>query len=259
MQRASARSEHLEALRIYDRIPRKRVTVEAAAAAARSAWALSLPDRAIAEFERAIELSSNDPQATTPLMFSRAIIEFQEARYQEVAIHAEETIEALPQGHPLRSRLFLLWGQSLVAQSNLAQAEQKFERALTEASPGDIPEMNFALATCQRQLGKFFDARKHFEAIPGNNERAPEVIRQMAEMALEARDFATTKKWLTKGRSAFPDAFLDSWVDYALGEVAISEKNKNVVREITKQAVERFPPSDPWLALLQAAAEANEW
>ena len=53
--------------------------------------------------------------------------------------------------------------------------------------------------------------------------------------------------------------FLDSWVDYALLQVAINQGAADEVKSIQLEASKKYPPSDHWLNLLNAAAESFVW
>jgi hypothetical protein len=78
-------------------------------------------------------------------------------------------------------------------------------------------------------------------------------------IALDTGKMKSASFWLKKGRAEYPDSFLDSWVDYALLRIAMSENDQVAVREVRAAATKKYPPSDPWLNLLQAAAEGFEW
>lgn len=259
VQRRSADTEHLAALVAYERTPRRTLSSEARIAAGRSAWALSLSDRALEEFERVASDSALDPVEQARLHLSAGIIHFQEGRYQVASVKAERAVALLSTAGPLRSKANFLWAESLYRLGSLGPAAEKYGVALSEAAPEDQPDIHFALGTCARGLGTYEVAREHFEKVPLRHERTPEAIRNLAEIALDMKNFTNAGFWLARGRSDYPDQFLDSWTDYALVRVAIQSGKLNEVRELRAQAQGKYPPSDGWLTLLNAEAEAYEW
>jgi tetratricopeptide (TPR) repeat protein len=255
VQRAAASGHYIQALADYARIPKRRITEDAATAAARSAWALGLPDRALLEFGRAAEMSGGDREKLASHSFSRAIIEYQEGRIQEAAVRALAAYQELKHPSPFRARVLLLLGQSLFQLGRVAQAETRIAQSLVESSEEDRSEIHFALGEARFGLSKFDQAKTNFEAVDLKSERIPFAIRYLARIALEQGKFREAKFWLMKGREEFRDSFLDSWVDYALLQAATHEGSEAEVREVVQKAAERYPPSDPWFTLLQAASE----
>ena len=259
IQRETAQGEYLRALVMFDRMPKRQLTPDAVLAAARSAWALGLSSRAAEELERVVREGGLSAEEEAKAILSRGVIEYQEGRYQVAALFAERAV-ARAAGNPgLQSRGYLLWGESLYALSSFAQAEKMYLEASSRTTDAENPELRFLLATCQRTLGKYSEARANLEQIPVTSERAPQAMRALAELALESGEFDIARFWLQRGRSDFPDNFLDSWVDYALMAAAIHGNDSVEVRALREAANTRYPPSDQWLTLLNAAAEAFEW
>lgn len=259
VQRLAAAGDHFEALTTFDELPRRRRTTAARIAAARSAWALGLADRALNEYGRALQDHAISDRQQAQILLSRGIIEFQEGRYQVAILQAEKVIELLPEGSTLRANAWLLWGESLVRLSSYGAAEQKYLEALQEASTALLPDIHYLLGECRIRLGKLEDARENFEHVPLEHARTAEAIRRLAELALKGEEYEHAAFWLEKGRSEHPDSFLDSWVDYALVRVAIAQNDRKRVRELRSAASKKYPPSDYWFTLLDAAAEQHEW
>lgn len=259
VQKNAAEARYYESLVEYEKIPRSHVAAETALAAARSAWALSLSDRAAEEFDLALRDKNLGEAQRAKILLSRGIVEYQEGRQQSAALFAQKITELLTQPGPLRSRAYLLWGQALLAQQSYAAAEEKLSFALTEAPPDDRAELHFQLGECQFNLGKYDEARRHFEAVPVHTERTPAAIRYLAKIALQTGGAQIAAFWLNKGREEFPDHFLDSWVDYALTQVAISQNDRGMVSSLRENAAAKYPPTDSWVILLNAAAETFQW
>jgi tetratricopeptide (TPR) repeat protein len=259
VERLAAQGEYLKALTLFDELPTRIITVSSRLAAAKAAWALSLPQRAEAEYDRALREGGLDDVQRARVLLAKGIIEFQEFRPQVAAMYAEKVIDALPGASPLRSRALTLWGQALYEQHEYAGAEAKLLKALDESGPQDRAEVHFSLGLCDERLGKNAEARDHFESVPLEHDRTPDALRELARLALDDGKPKEAALWLNKGRTAYPDRFLDSWVDYALLQIAVKNSDDAAVHEIRDAAVKKYPPSDGWLDLLLAAAEAYEW
>jgi tetratricopeptide (TPR) repeat protein len=190
---------------------------------------------------------------------ARGIVEYQEGRYRVAALHAERAVGVMKAPGPLGSRAWKLWGDSLARLHSHGAAEDKYIKALQEALPQEQPELHFEIGQCRMRLGKYAQARKSFELVPLGDERAPEAIRALALIALETERFEEVDFWLAAGRKHFPEKFLDSWVDYALIRSALTRKDSVAVERLLADANKKFAPSDDWLILAQAAAEASHW
>lgn len=259
VERSAASADYFKALVAFDKLPSRRATAAAIAAAGKSAWALGLSERATREFDKALRAPDLNADERARLLLSRGIVEFQEARYQVASLYAERALEQLPQPSPLRSQVWFLWGESLMRSNMQGMAEEKYLHAAEEAASVDQPQVYFRLGECRFKLGKLGQARESFEKIPLQHEQAPHAIRYLAEVALQQKRYEQASFWLEHGREKFPEKFLDSWVDYALMQSAIYESQESKVRDLADAASKRYPPSDSWNVLLQAAAEAYLW
>lgn len=259
VERAAAKREYLDALAKYDRMPKRVTTVEASMAAARSAWALGLPERALAEFEAVSRMPKLTDGQRATVTLSRGIIEFQEKRYQVAALHAEAVLHTPRLNPVVAAHANVLWGDALVELGQLAAAEERYKRAWETAPQEERFEISFKQGLAREKLGKTNEAISDFTNVPLNHERTPEAIRRLALLSIDSGNVAEAGFWLAKARADYPDLFLDSWVDYAMLQVAASRGDLGEVRSIRERAIAKYPPSDPWLALLDSAAEAIEW
>jgi len=259
VQRKAAQGEYLEALATYDRIPKRQITTAAMISAGKAAWALSLPERATLEFDQALQDKQLGKEPRARLLLSRGIIEYQEGHYQVAILYAEKTLRLLKQPSPLQAKAWLLWGESLSQLKSYGAAEDKYEKALAGSLPSEQPEINYLLGICRMKLGRWEDARRNFEKVPLQHPRTPDSLRSLAEISLQAGRYAQAVFWLTRGRKDYPDHFLDSWVDYALVRAAAEMKDAKQVRQLQSEAQKKYPPSDHWLTLLNAAAESFNW
>jgi hypothetical protein len=243
----------------FERLPKRIATTPAILAGAQSAWALSLPRIAIERFERALRDPSLTEIERARIELSRGVIELQEANPQSAVLYAERALKKLPQVSSLRSKVWLLWAESLMRMGSTGAAEEKYKSALAEAATEDQAEIHFLSGRCAAQLGHFSDAAHHLSKIPLNHHRAAEAIRELAEISLSSGDDEQTAFWLETGRSRFPDKFLDSWVDYARVSLAIKNKERAQIEEILRESQNKYAPSDPWRTLLEASVESFYW
>ena len=259
VQQLASNSEYYKALVTFDRIPRRQATTESTIAAGRSAWALSLPDRATALFDEALKDTTLPAAERARVLLSKGIIEYQENRHQVAALYAERAMKLLESPSPLRAKVWALHGQTLAALKNYGAAEDKLVNAIAESEPTEAAELHFQLGEVRLKLNKLEDARLDFESIPMGNDRIPQAMRYLGEIALQTGKMSQVSFWLNRGRSEYPDSFLDSWVDYALAEAAIGSDDLEELRRIRIEANQKFAPSDYWITLMNAAAEAFEW
>lgn len=259
VQRLSAEGDHFRALTVYELLPARRMVADTHIAAAKSAWALGLTRQAAGIFDAVLRGDSLTIDDRARITLSRGIIEYQEEHFQEAALFSERAASYMAETAPLRGRALLLWGQSLLKLMAYASAEEKLIRALADAAAADRPEVNFALGAAQMKLGKLSDAEKAFKAIPADHSRAAEAVRALATISLQTEQHNRAQFWIEKGRSSYPDAFLDSWAEYGLTQVALKKGDMVTARAVAEQAQKKFPSSDEWLILMEGALEQAEW
>lgn len=259
VQKYLAQGEYFEALKTYYALPKRRISNETRIAAAKSAWALSLTSDAIAEFDQVLRDPNLDPVTRADVTLIRGVIEFQEGRFQEANLYAEKAYDLLPQASALRARALILWGQALLRAKAYGAAEEKFSQAITEASDNDLSEAHYWAGNVRYKLGQLDLARKDFESIPMGHDRTAGAIRYLARIALDTRQYKSVEFWLTKGRAEYPDQFLDSWVDYALVQVASHNGDYKAISSQLERIRKDFPASDSWVPLVEAEAELGSW
>lgn len=259
VQRKAASGDYMAALVSYEKLPKRTTTTQARIAAAKSAWALSLPDRALEEYDGAVRQGGLSPIDQARICLGKGIIQHQEGKHQLAILQVQKALILLPQPSPLRAQVYALWGEALADSRAFAPAEERYTQAILEADPESKPELFFLLGRVQVELGKYDAARENLERIPLSHDRAADGLRLLARLATEQNSFAAAARWLERGRHDFPDAFLDSWTDYIMLRGAIERGDKDALHLIRTQAETRYPASDPWLALMVAAAEEYEW
>ena len=259
IQRLAAEGEYYQALHAFFELPKRRATTETTLAAARAAWALSLPNKAISYFDTALADEALSGTERSRIYLARSIIEYQEERYRVAIVYAERAAALIPDPAPLRGRVWQIWGDSLYRLASYAAAEKKYKQAIAELETEDLPVVNYQLGVCRRHLGRYDLAREAFEQVPLNHAFAADAVRHLARLALDSQRYSQARFWLETGRDRFPDSFLDSWVDYALIRIAIHQGESGALAELLRKAEERHPPSDYWLTLAQSATVAHQW
>lgn len=259
VQRLSADGEHMKALAMYELLPNKKLVTETRIAAAKSAWALGLNRQAAEGFDSVLRDPNVSPDIRTRLVLSRGVIDYQEERYQEAALYAEKAISYMRESVPLRGRAYLLWGQSLLRTGAYVSAHDKFEKGLADVQLSDRPEALFALGLVEIKLARYADAQRNLEAIPMDHARTPVAVRMLAGISLEMQQFDRVKFWIEKGKTDYPEAFVDSWGDYGLVQAALARGDLDEARRVTEIAQKQFSPSDSWIVLMRASLEVAEW
>lgn len=259
VQRLSAAGEHLKALTLYEILPVRKMGTDTRIAAAKSSWALGLNRQAAEQFDAVLRDATLSLENRARITLSRGIIEYQEERYPEASLYAEKTISYLRDSSPLRGRAYLLWGQSLSRSGAYGAAEYKLEQALSDADEGDKAEINYALGMVEMRIGKLEKAEDRLKAIPAQHDRSATAVRGLASIALQTNQTERARFWIEKGKSSYPEAFLDSWAEYGLMQVAVANGDLPEARKLVDEAQKNYPASDSWLILMRAALEESEW
>jgi tetratricopeptide (TPR) repeat protein len=259
VQRLSAGGEHLKALTLYEILPARKMGTDTRIAAAKSSWALGLNKQAAEQFDAVLRDATLSLESRARITLSRGILEYQEERYPEASLYAEKTISYLRDSSPLRGRAYLLWGQSLSRTGAYGAAEHKLEQSLGDADEADKAEINYALGMVEMRIGKLEKAEDRLKAIPAQHDRSATAVRGLASIALQTNQTERARFWIEKGKSAYPEAFLDSWAEYGLMQVAVANGDLPAARKLVDEAQKNYPASDSWLILMRAALEESEW
>lgn len=256
VQKAQLNNDNWKALILFEKMPKRVSTKEAVISAGKSAWALGLVEKASILFDKALMEDNLDIETKADLLLSRGLIEYQEDNFEVAILFAKKASELFKSSHPFRGRAYLLWAESLYAKNALGAAESIYRNALSEIDSESINEVNYLLGRCLLKNGKYDEAELSFAEIPFDNERAPEVIKYLAEISFDREDYKQVIILLSAGRKNYKNKFLDAWVDYVLGVSEINENNLAKAKAIQAEANKIYPPSDYWLTLLNTKIEA---
>jgi tetratricopeptide (TPR) repeat protein len=259
VQRLTAKQQYFEALTHYEKLARRQVTSDVLEAAGRSAWALGLSDQAAEHFDHVLRDETLTESQEGRLLLMRATLELQEDRPRVAILFAERALKRLQKDSKLKGAIRILWGDALSSMEQHGAAKRKYEEAIESVAYELVPEVAFRLGRELRALGEMDRAIEYYRKVPVAHERAAESLRALAEISLEQADYTALDFWLRQGKDRFPDAFLDSWVEYARGRAALGNGDLDELRRVRVEALEKYPPSDSWVTLLDAFAEKVEW
>lgn len=259
VQRLYVQGSYYEALLTYEKMPKRTRTMAAEIAAGKSAWALSLPDRSLDVFQKALRDESISDHERYWLLFSRAVISYQEDRFEEAIAYADSALQEFPKDLPITARLHVLKGQALSRLDDYVQALHHYETALTSCAPEEAADIHYLMGLSFFRIGKLNDARQHLEQLPNDHSESAAAVRMLVFISLENESFEEAEHWLNKGVEFYPETFLDSWSDYARLKIAIAASDRKAIKTIVKDSREKYPPSDSWLAMISATAEMYHW
>lgn len=264
IERKAADGEYMAALALYDRMPKRIATPLSIIAAAKSAWALGLSERALSEYDSALRSGTLSPVDTARIMFAKAAIYLQSQRFQLAVLAIDDGIAKLSGPSPLRGAMFVLKAQAMASQKLYPATVEILTKARDEIGEESATELNYLLGASLGQVGRYAEAKESLRKIPSTHERAADGIKELIRIADAEHDTEKAALWVSKGREAFPDAFLDGWYDYLLVTGAIARDQRagdyyTEIFELREAAEKRLAPSDSWLALIVAASEEHAW
>lgn len=253
-----ADQRHFEALTLFRELPERQRGVDTYLAAARSAWALSLPEVASALFMTASQrVDADDHQLQGRVRLSLATIAVQEGKYADAERIANDTLEMAGDTPSLRGGSRFVLGASAFFRSRFGDAITFLEKALPELTADKKDEARLLLGRSYMRMGDYASQVAHLEEISLDSAWAPDAIRFLAASAQANKDLAKAETWLEKGRSTFPDRFYDSWVDYVLMQSVLNNASADEVVAKIQDLERKYPASDPWVGILQAGMEAR--
>lgn len=263
VQKLTAEGDYMAALALFTKLPKRRATTLSYAAAAKSAWGLSLNDLAEKYYDEAISRSSIDKQLSqvdrARIFLSKAMINFQGNRFDLAIENAKRASKLLPTAGPLRAEVHQLWADSLFELNRIAPAEEHYKIALLEGSELDKGELHFKLARVLRKLGQLSQATYEYQSVPVAHPRSAQAIRELISLSLEQSQSEAALMWIAKGRELFPDQFADSWLSFIQGSALAQLGHTKELRSLRSEAEQNFAPSDHYRLLLEASSECFEW
>jgi tetratricopeptide (TPR) repeat protein len=255
--RAVADGDYYSALKNYLTSSSSQVEKQAKIAAVESGAALSLPDFALHESSQLITGDRLSGEEEQKLRFIRALIGYQEGNYNEALKEASLGIDKCKIRCGYGVRLEILTGDAYLKLNKRELALAAYDRAeiLAQDHKELTQEISFRKGEILYDLGEYQASKDHYLKITRTHPRAAKALRRLAEIYLNQKSYDEAVMCLTTGRAEFPEAFLDSWVDYALVEIAAKRHESEALLEISEAAKQRYPSNDGWASLLKAEAE----
>jgi tetratricopeptide (TPR) repeat protein len=222
---------------------------------------LGLANQAASYFDEALRFPeqtiSQEDRARVNLM--RGVIEYQEHRLDTAVIYAQESLKSAEEIPGLLNAVHLLLGDIASAKNDYKIAQAHYEQALQDVAPSEKGEVEYRLGNILASQHQDEAAIAAYQRVPVDSVKAPEAIRSIAKLEFDSGKFNDVKFWLNKGRTDYPDRFLDSWVDYVLVESALRLHDIESADEVAVRARASFPPSEGWMVLLEGSLEKAKW
>ena len=254
IRQLSTAGRHLEAVR--EASSRSDLTLSDRLAAAKSAWALGLIDKARLFWDDSLADPRFRGADRSRELLGRAILELQEGNYTEANTHAERATRLLPPSE-LRAQLWILIGESLTAQGAIRQGMEYFERAAKEAGGRTRSDALFQLGESEFRSGLLDKARYRYVEVDESSPQGEDALKRLAEIDFMQRNFSGVLTWIKEGRDRFPERFGESWVYYAAISASLAlGQEESAAEELDRFGV-KYTERDPWYALAAAAYEAH--
>jgi len=247
---------YFDALSTFLSLPERQRTTETYLAAARSAWALSLPDRAINLFETALKrLTPDDVTTKVRMLLSVGTIQLQEQKLALAESTAKDALSNCDQLPPLRGEARFLLGSVAMAANRYGDAVATLEQAITDLEGARRDEARLYLGRAYLMLGDVSRHTAHLEEIPLDSNWAPDAIRLLALSSFRVGDRKKAGFWAQKGKAEFPDRFVDSWMEYLAFNDLYSGSELVGIDEYLTQISSRYPASDLWVGVIGGEIE----
>ncbi|MGI6680618.1 MAG: tetratricopeptide repeat protein [Bdellovibrionota bacterium] len=260
VQKNANNKEYYKAMISFEKLPKQKINKNVLTSAAKSAWALSLPDVAVELFDKILENDDITNKEKATIYLYKGIIDFQEEKYSSSQVYAQKALELSGDDtNSLKSACLKLIGDNLFNLKLYGKAKEKYTEALKYAKPFETSSIYLQRGITSFYLGSFTEAQNDLKKVSMDNEDAPLAVRLVMKILLDKKDFNNLKKWLAVSNEEFPNEFIDSWVDYAKVKVAINDKDKKTAIKILDEAKEKFPQSDLWINLASASLETFLW
>ncbi|MFN8388988.1 MAG: hypothetical protein U0136_01710 [Bdellovibrionota bacterium] len=251
----SRSGKHFEALTRYVQNPQNLGTAEKLAAA-KSAWALGLVDRARALFDEVLANKDFRDDERARASLARSIVELQESNFEEARAIAERAGAKL-ESSDLRAQFWLVIAEALKEQNALSIAETYYQKAVKDGGREVQNEARYLLGECQLKLGMINESRYSFAAVEAGSPYTLQALRKLVEIDLTQRNYEGVVTWSDEGRESYPSDFRDGWLSYALISALVELGRPQDAEKELKDLKTQQSENNPWYALSQAALEAK--
>jgi tetratricopeptide (TPR) repeat protein len=250
----NAEGDHYQSILHYLRLPQRRLQAEAAIAAAKSAWALSLPQLALEAYDKVFQFDIASTKKSQ-IFLSRAIIHFQEGQYELSSVNAENAIEELPVPSSFRAKAWYLWGESLLNLKYSGKSIEKYIHAIEESDEQGRSDIYFSLGKAYLDQGDVINAMESFEKIDPVSDMYPQALKKLVWLYIESSNFEKAEELITFGKYNYPNVFMESMIDYSWMLILLKKGDSKKIESALKEIEEKVSPSDTWLPIIQGSVE----
>lgn len=259
VQKEFLRGRYLEALTSYEKLPKRKTTLQSRLAAVESAWALGLHKRAIRLIEELKLKSRPTDQEWQRAAFIKAILHFQDGDYETCISTTQRflTVKNLPS--EIRGEAELLLGTALYKQGEHVSAARVLLSALDNVKRDSLGEVHYLLGQIRFGELDMEMAQQHFSSVSQSSPNAARAIRYLAEISFKQSECTRAQMWIQEGLELFEEFSLDSWSTYVMVKCGLINAEKGTIPEVLKtleEAKNKFPKSDVWINLAEAEAES---
>ena len=167
-------------------------------------------------FEKAIELSPNDPDAYLAMAYY----------YETVGdrISAEKTYQKLLSGHGNNPDVLNNYGTFLCRNKNYSDADEMFMRAVAQPRYLKMDDSYENAGICAVQAGQKAKATEYYRKALSYNPNKAKLLLALAQIALDDHKPAEAESWLNSYRKKAGDSAQSLWLSIraaqALGKIA---------------------------------------
>jgi tetratricopeptide (TPR) repeat protein len=251
----SRRGKHFEALAKYC-TAENQASFADKLAAAKSAWALGLVQRARALWDEVLANADFQGEERTRTSLARAIVELQESDFEEARAIAERAAAKLSSSD-LRAQFWLVIAEALKEQNAMSLAEGYYTKALNDGGKAVQNEARYLLGECQLKLGMINDARYSFAGVEAGSHYTVQALRKLIEIDLSQRNYDGVLTWAEEGRESYPTDFRDGWLSYAMISSLVELGRADDAQKELHELKVRLSENSPWYTLSSAAVEAK--
>ncbi len=251
----SEQGRHIEALKIVTDNSRQ-VPLSDLLYGAKSAWALGLVDQARSLWDKALRHKDCTGNERGRTLLARALLEFQESKFEQSRSFAEEGTSLLPESE-LRGELWYVIGESLSSQGMSSLAEQYLEKSIKEGTKERKQEALYRLALVQNQLGKTTEARDSLTKVELTSSVTPQAIKELIRIDMKRSNYGGMRTWIAEGRNSHPSSFNDPETSYLHITALVGEGLEYDAAKELEKTISSFSDTNPWVALSQAVIEES--
>lgn len=232
------------------------LTIDDRLAAAKSAWALGLVEKARQYWDEVFASKQFGGAERNRELLARAAMELQEQNYEKARAIAEQAAAGIQQSD-LRAEFYMIAGESLREQGNLSQAQVYYSKAAQDAAGRVKSEALCILGECQLKLGLINEARYSFTSVEMSSKQAPLALRRLAEIDLLQRNYDGVLTWLGEGRESYAADFEDSWTGYATITALLELDRIDDAKSELERMRARHSDRSSWYQLADASYESK--